>query len=407
MSAAVVPFIFLLSGKYNFASYFTGLGYEKLNWLHQLLGLSCFVLAIIHVAPFIVQPVREGGLLHLREVYLTNDDYQHGLVPFICLFVLVALFNRHIRKRVYEISFHVHWIVGCAFFAFLMRHVYGMLNMQNYLWATLAIWLTQWLYRVLKSGMSSVREAEIVKLGDNTMQVSVFSVKGYTWTPGQHCFLRFPGIRVFDNHPFSISSVVEEDYMKFIVVPKKGLTKKMHDLLDQEILKQKVFVDGPYGGCNRNPMAFDKVHLLCTGSGITATLPFLTQIAQSSDGPDVILFWVVRYLDDVKWVKLELEHSLAVGGNRVQVIISVANELVSSEKSLIDGATFINGKPDLHQVVSTFGLELKTRNMFVSCGSHSMSRDVALAVSQLQFYVLSSDISQVEEVYLHSEIYGW
>lgn len=407
MAAAVVPFIFLLSGKYNFASYFTGYGYEKLNWLHQLLGLSCFVLAIIHVVPFIVQPLREGGVLNLRDVFLDSDDYQHGIVPFVCLFILVALFNRHIRKRVYEISFHLHWIVGCAFFAFLMRHVYGMLNMQNYLWATLAIWLTQWLYKVLKSGMSSVREAQIVKLDNNTIQVSIFNVKGYSWAPGQHCFLRFPGIRIFDNHPFSIASVVEEDYMKFIVVPKKGLTRKMYELLDQEVQKQKVFVDGPYGGSNRNPMAFDKVHLICTGSGITSTLPFLTQIAQSTNGPEVVLFWVVRYHEDIEWVKLELEHCLAVGGKRVQIFISIAGDDCSDEKLLIKEAKFLSGKPDLHEVVSTFGLELKTRNMFVSSGSHSMSRDVALAVSQLQLSVLYNGTSQVEEVYLHSEVFGW
>lgn len=407
MAAAVVPFIFMLSGKNNFVSYFTGIGYEKLNWLHQLLGLSCFVLAIIHVVPFIAQPLREGGALNLKDVFLNSDDYQHGIVPFVCLFGLVALFNRHIRKRVYEVSFHFHWIIGCAFFAFLMRHVYGMLDMQNYLWATLAIWFTQWLYRVFKSGMSSVREAEIVKLGDNTMQVSVFNVKGYSWAPGQHCFLRFPGIRVFDNHPFSIASVVEEDYMKFIVVPKKGLTKKMHDLLDKEVQKQKVLVDGPYGGSNRDPMAFDKVHLLCTGSGITATLPFLTQIAQSENGPDVILFWVVRYFEDVKWVTLEIEHCLAVGGKRVQVIISIASNEILGEKLLIDGARFLTGKPDFQQVVSAFGLELKTRNMFVSSGSHSMCQDVALAVSRLQLHVIGGGLAAVEEVYLHSEIYGW
>lgn len=408
MAIAVVPFIFLLSGKYNFAGYFTGMGYEKLNWLHQFLGLACFVLALIHMIPFLVQPVREGGMANLADVFSTDSDYQHGTMAMVFLFLLVSMFNRHIRKAVYEVSFHFHWIMGCAFFAFLMNHVYGMLNAQNYLWATLAVWMTQWIYKVFKSGMTSVREAEIERFGDHAMQVSVFSVKGYSWSPGQHCFLRFPGVRIFDNHPFSIASVVEDDYMKFIVVPKRGLTRKLHEQLNEQIQKKKVYVDGPYGGCPRNPLAFDKVFLLCTGSGITATLPFLTLLAAAKAGPDVHLIWAVRHLEDVELVRLEIENSLNQEGRNIRVVVYVCNEPSESEKKTpVCGASIIFTKPDFTNVVSAMGLDLGSRNMFVSSGSHSMSRSVAQAVAGLQVCVLLNDQSRVREVYLHSETFGW
>lgn len=408
MAIAVVPFIFLLSGKYNFAGYFTGMGYEKLNWLHQLLGLSCFGLALIHMIPFLIQPVREGGMARLAAKYSSDDDYQNGTIAMIFLFLLVSMFNRHIRKAIYEISFHFHWIMGCLFYAFLMSHVYGMLNAQNYLWATLAIWMTQWIYKVLKSGMSSVREAEIEKVGDHAMQISIFKVRGYSWSPGQHCFLRFPGIRIFDNHPFSVASVVEDDYMKFIVVPKNGLTKKLNEQLDDQIQKKKVFVDGPYGGCNRNPMAFDKVYLLCTGSGITATLPFLTLLSSGKTGPDLHLVWAVRSIEDMEWAKLEIENSSKQEGRNIRVVIYVCNDSIKTEKKIpLTGASVIFLKPDFNSIVSRMGLDLGVRNMFVCSGSHSMYRSVTEAVAQLQLYVLRNDQSRVQEVFLHSETFGW
>lgn len=407
MSASLTPFIFLLSGKKNYVSYLTGYTYEKVNWLHQFVGLGCFVLALIHVIPFIHQPLQEGGIELLKEKFTTDSDYKHGLAALVCLFVLVTMFNRNIRKRIYEISFHLHWLVACAFFALLTFHVYGMLDMQNYLWATLAIWATQWIHRVLRSGLTSVREAEIVKVSENAMQISVFNVKGYSWSPGQHCFLRFPGIRIFDNHPFTVASVMDEDYMKFIVVPKSGLTRQMYQKLDLEVQKTKVLVDGPYGGCTRNPLAFDKVFLLSTGSGISGTLPYLTQLSGIENGPEIFFFCVLRTFEDVQWVRLEIEQSVAVGGERVNVVISITDMCHFDEKKSITGVTMLSGKPNFNSVVASLGPELGKRNIFVSCGSHSMSRTVSVSVAQLQLFVLLGGVQNVEEVFLHSEVFGW
>ena len=118
------------------------------------------------------------------------------------------------------------------------------------------------------------RRAELSKLGPNAYEISV-SGEHLKWKPGQHCFLRFVGTRMLDNHPFSVCSILNEDSrLKFIVIPKKGLTKQLYSELDEyAITNKKVFLDGPYGGTARDPTSFDNVVLMATGSGITATLP--------------------------------------------------------------------------------------------------------------------------------------
>ena len=60
--------------------------------------------------------------------------------------------------------------------------------------------------------------------------------------------------------------------MKFIIKAQKGLTRKIYQELDKLITSNKnVYVDGPYGGTFRDPRSFERVVLLATGTGVTAT----------------------------------------------------------------------------------------------------------------------------------------
>ena len=100
------------------------------------------------------------------------------------------------------------------------------------------------------------------KIGDGVYQVIVANTKGISWSPGQHCFLRFVGVRILDSHPFSIASMKENPSgMKFIIRAQNGLTKSLYKELDKQIItNKKVYIDGPYGGTFRNPKAFEKLY---------------------------------------------------------------------------------------------------------------------------------------------------
>lgn len=410
MATALTPFIFALSGKSNSISMLTGIGYEKLSWIHQFVSVASLVLAIIHTIPFIHQALAEGGASNLAFSF-EDPTYRNGIPPLVLLILLCTMFRKEIRKHLYELSFHFHWMMGCGYFGTLMFHVYNQLDMQNYLWATLALWMAQMVYRGVTSGVTRPRSAEIRKLDGNTFEVTIYDIGSLKWRPGQHCFLRFPGVGLVDNHPFSIASVKEEEHLKFIVVPKKGLTKKVFDALDTAVLKKKVLVDGPYGGSPRDVRGFDKVMLFATGSGVTVTLPYLSEIAQSKISTQEANFvWVVRNLQALEWVRNELQRVVEIAEGRITIDIYSVNDYLAKEKiQTIEGINVHYGKPNILEVGRRFQSNLRRRNLVVSSGSLSMRNAVNLLASEFQTAIFNANttFANVEEVCLHSEKFGW
>ncbi|CCH44592.1 NADPH oxidase 1 [Wickerhamomyces ciferrii] len=142
----------------------------------------------------------------------------------------------------------------------------------------------------------------------------------FNWKPGQHIFIRFVlGISTLDNHPFSIMSIpssFKNSEIKLIVKPHKGLTGKIYNLLNTKGNQTlKTYIDGPYGGMNRDVLSFDQVSLLATGSGITVTWSFLEYIVKNLDigsNPitEVKFVWIIRSIDCLDWISKELVISL-------------------------------------------------------------------------------------------------
>ncbi|CAK7915359.1 ferric/cupric reductase transmembrane component 7 [[Candida] anglica] len=456
MATAITPFLYVLSGKSNMITLLTGISYEKLNGFHQWAGVITLILSIIHVVPFMYQAMAEGGASFLAETF-SSKDYWSGYPPFVLLVVLCVGGNSWFRSRIYEGFLHLHWMCGIAYFATLVWHINNALDMQRYMWGALAFWATQLIYRALvktafrpSALFLKPRPATLTKLPKGTYEVVVTNVADMKWNPGQHCYLRFAGSRILDNHPFSICSVpstvsADSNELRFIIVPKKGLTGKLYKELDESItLKKKVFLDGPYGGTVRDPLSFDNLSLISSGSGVTVCLPFLTHvtqhIAKSIEAgtafipKDIHFVWIIRHEEHIDWIREQLEQAVSIAGDYVTIDIYVANrkEIPSDKTGTIDSpaetekcidssydsrSTFPMGinihylKPNIEQIVLDSEKYLNRKTMFVSSGSGSMRKSVGSGVSSLQTLVFNSDMNSrpypIEEIYLHTEAFGW
>lgn len=427
MATALVPFIFVLLGKANFVSLATGMGHERLNVIHRFVAVACLFLSLVHVIPLIWQPLHDGGHSYLAAN--VDDDYIHGIPCLVLLVLLCTLFKKWIRDRAYEFFIHIHWMMGIAFLGLLIHHVKDMESMQNFLYPAAGLFFAQLVYRfVLKTSFGrqfvSTSPALLRKLTDNAFEVTVTNSK-LSWSPGQHCFVRFTSVgfvAALSNHPFSIASVKSLDELKFVIVPKGGLTKKLHEQLTDYASKSTgVFIDGPYGGPSRDARAFDNVVLVATGSGVTATMPFVSLLAEHiglciKTGKAVItrkiqFIWVVRHSEDVEWAMPELRRCAALvpGLLDIQIFVTRAN----SEKAQLqeqDGSiTISHVRPSVNLVMHALQSSLLRKNMVVSCGSESMRSEVCEAVSAFQSLIVNSDKHhhEVEEVYLYTETFGW
>jgi len=331
IAVAMMPWIIALSMKANIVTMLTGIGHERLNVLHRWGGYLCLFLSLVHTIPYYITPVWDQGGLAVFKTYFTGQSYIYGtgvaaLVPliFLCVASLPIL-----RVWMYELFVALHVPVAIVYLGMLFWHCHNYLTSWNYLFATAAIWAVSYGIRVfylnwtLPWRMSWLigEEAAVTLLPENAVKVTIPTQKA--WRPGQYVYLRMPGISIFENHPFTIASLCSEDFpsdygeqyrdMTLVFRPFGGFTRKvLNAAVEKGPLKTyRAFIDGPYGGMQREMASFDHVVLFAGGSGITAIVSqLLDLIKRMRDGKAVTksvqVVWALKRPETMQWFQEEL-----------------------------------------------------------------------------------------------------
>ncbi|KAF1929255.1 uncharacterized protein M421DRAFT_61047 [Didymella exigua CBS 183.55] len=332
MAVALLPWIIALSMKANLITLVTGISHERLNVLHRWAAYLCLVLSILHTVPFYVNPIWDKGARRVFESFFQQDGfYAYGtgiaaLVPlcFLCTHSIAPL-----RHRMYELFVALHVPVAIVFLGMMFWHCNNYLSSWHYLFSTLGIWLLSYFMRLFYlNWTNSFRlswligdEAAVTLMPENAVKITIPTQT--KWRPGQYVYIRMPGISVFENHPFTIASLCDDDFpseygegyrdMVLVFRPFGGFTKKVVEsaLTHGPWHTYRTFVDGPYGGMQRRIEAFDDVVLIAGGSGITAIISqLLCLIKKMRDGKAVTrkihVVWALKRPETLEWFKEEL-----------------------------------------------------------------------------------------------------
>lgn len=331
MAVAMMPWIVALSMKTNLVSLLTGIGHERLNVLHRWGGYLCLLLSLIHTVPFYITPLWDEGGLTTFKSYFTGNYYIYGtgiaaLVPLLLLCIHSLPIFRH---RMYELFVTLHIPLSVIYLGMLFWHCRNYLTSWNYLFATMAIWLLSYIVRIFYLNWTNPwrmswligEESAVTVLPENAVKVTIPTQM--KWKPGQYVYLRMPGISIFENHPFTIASLCNEDFpsdygeqyrdMTLVFRPFGGFTRKvLNSALERGPNKTyRAFIDGPYGGMQRDLASFDTVILFAGGSGITAIVSHLLDlIKKMRDGKAltkrVQVVWALKRPDTMEWFMEEL-----------------------------------------------------------------------------------------------------
>jgi predicted ferric reductase len=331
LAVAMMPWIVALSMKANLITMLTGIGHERLNVLHRWGGYLCLFLSLIHTLPFYLTPIWDQGGLATFKGYFTGPYYIYttGLAALIPLIVLCLHSLPVLRSRMYELFVVLHLPLSIVYLGMLFWHCNNYLTSWNYLFATVGIWVISYCSRLFFLNWTNPRrlswligeEAAVTILPENAVKVTIpTQVK---WRPGQYVYLRMPGISIFENHPFTIASLCSDDFpseygeqyrdMTLVFRPFRGFTRKVLNTARDKGPQStyRAFIDGPYGGMQRDLASFDTVVLLAGGSGITAIVSqLLDLIKKMRDGKAVTkrveVVWALKRPDTMDWFKEEL-----------------------------------------------------------------------------------------------------
>lgn len=154
-----------------------------------------------------------------------------------------------------------------------------------------------------------------------------FEQKGSSWNVGQHFFLCFPALTIWQSHPLTVASIPQGSvsHHTYIIRCRKGETGRLKSLvLDQELapaLKETlsdtnittpVILCGPYGSSllPSTPSKQESTNILAIagGTGVSLTLPVVLAATSSPafEGASIDFIWIVRRASNLDWIASEL-----------------------------------------------------------------------------------------------------
>ena len=246
LAYALIPFSVLLSSRESVLSLITGIPYQHFNFLHRWLGYIIYIQSTLHTIGWTIvegklyqpQPSEWNGFI--GQTYMV-----WGVVAMIFMsFLFFFSTPWAIRWTGYEFFRKAHYVVAMLFVGACWGHW-----AQLYCWlvASLVLWFVDRGVRLVRTGLLHYGyiEGSMTKMGFQCAQAVIevfpdakngdvvrlsFQHNHQPWKVGQHFYLCFPEISIWQSHPFTPSSL--PTFVKalqshaYIMRAKKGETRK-------------------------------------------------------------------------------------------------------------------------------------------------------------------------------------
>ncbi|KAG2229766.1 hypothetical protein BDF21DRAFT_456673 [Thamnidium elegans] len=321
---AIVPFLLSSTGKNSAVSFLTGISPVRMNFVHRMLGLALIVCATVHMA-FMLQAWAKFPSFMRSQLQVTKVQYGLAGYGILCVVILGSFLP--VRKYCYELFLGTH-LLGIVFIGVIAMHTpyamrYFIAGLICYALNLVAVWFVK----------TYMAQAYFDILPEGCTKISIrLSSPMKTHTIGQHINLCIPAISVFQWHPFTITSVQQQNakYQNSIevcVVARGNFTRALYNNIDAS-KGLPVFVSGPFGSTNIKAMNIltnsTSVVIANGGAGITFGIRLLRELSDTlvtfDDNceekdtlnhwktKDVYFYWSVHRLNELEWFRDELEH---------------------------------------------------------------------------------------------------
>ncbi len=333
LAFALTPLSVMLSSRESILSLLTRVPYQNFNFLHRWLGYIIVVQSSMHTIGWCIveaklyQPQPTVGREWIAQLYMIWGVVAMVLVAFLFIFSLPPV----IRLTGYEFFRKSHYLVAMLYIGACWGH-WAKLNC--FMVASLAVWILDRAVRLIRTALLHYNcttgettgfraVSAMMTLFPNEQNGDVarldFVHRSAPWKVGQHYYLCFPELSIWQSHPFTsasrpVAGVTEQSH-SYIIRARKGVTKKLAALAARKIEEDKlattsVILAGPYGEDTIAGITSQTNVLgIAGGTGITYVLPVLLHVVGGHSVPDrrFELIWAVRRRADIRWVEEELK----------------------------------------------------------------------------------------------------
>ncbi|KAL9949723.1 hypothetical protein ACHAQF_001653 [Verticillium nonalfalfae] len=183
----------------------TGWSYSSFLLYHRWTAYLCVLQALLHSGIWLALHI------HVLPKKFAQAYWTIGTLSMVAWCLMVPLSVLFVRRRYYEFFLNMHVLLaslsvaGCYYHIyFKFSHAYGY---ENWIYLASLIWVVERLVRLAKLAKNGIRRAAITVIDDEYISITVPGVKATGYA-----YLYFPSLswRVWENHPFSISSSIQD-----------------------------------------------------------------------------------------------------------------------------------------------------------------------------------------------------
>ncbi|PLW50847.1 hypothetical protein PCASD_01159 [Puccinia coronata f. sp. avenae] len=449
IAIAQFPLLFALSMKNSPLNYITGVGYERINFIHRSIGRIIFAFALIHGSLQLKLQHDMTGQIHFKKASL------YGLVSLWLLAFLNLMGTRFVRNSMYQVFLASHVLGYVTLIAMLWLHSK---HTRPYLEASIAFVAFD---NLLKMSKSRVKCATFTAMPGGLTRIKVHGLND-GWRAGQHVFLRvLKGRHIFEKHPFTIANAPNSstpygstDHLLLVAKAAGDYTERIYHLARQtqadnpydkaieakftssEIKNESkesamttqgnlytdtsyhVLIDGPYGTFFTDMTRYRTVLLCAGGSGFTYCMAALEDIIGQSAKTGrsltkyIHVVWSLREPEMIESfgpgiaesVRVAEAHGIAV---TVKISLTKNNSHSLAARSYLKLLEFNTARPNFSELLNGIVLHdalLNGGGLGVGvCGPSGLVEGVKKAIMRLD----SDRLQQVGGVELHTEAFGW
>lgn len=374
LALSLAPLVFLTAGRNNALQWFTRWDYATFIALHRWLSRVLLALLVIHsVAYAFYWPSWRSGI---PEGWLLMGIL--GTISGISIAVQSVLY---LRRHYYEVFLVIHVALSIVFLASGYFHS-KKFDCALYYYICFLIWYGDRLWRLVRMIAFGFPTAECQVFPDETIKVTVPRPPSWEPVPGGHAFVHFLTPKwARQSHPFTFTFT--DHKLEFFIKAKKGLTRELHDFIDQSgsLAKLRVAIEGPYGEPTPAKL-YDRAVFVAGGSGIPGIYAEVLALAKNGN-ESLMLVWVVRDCRALEWFGDEL---IILARHGVEIVLYVTlppsqhaqptfpsyliEEMVSSSIEVV------YRRPQIDVMISENVRKSLGLTCFVACGHPAMVDEI-------------------------------